>query len=181
MVTFKKEVNDSKAGRNPSIQNEKPTIVGSLFIPLKTEPTLKHEMKVHTTNYVDTFIEVADDCPTHICEIPKSKGDKKTIAEMQFDLIVKNPYKYTSDDILFQVYADRNKLSDSESKESREHFFSKGQPCFRSSPLTKRYGFGVHSDKSGKIAIFGRETIEYQQFIKDEKIKKVKAMRTSKK
>ena len=40
-------------------------------------------MKVHTTNYIDTFIEVADDCPTDIGENPKSKGDKKTVAEMQ--------------------------------------------------------------------------------------------------
>jgi len=32
---------------------------------------------------------------------------KKTIAEMQYELIVKNPYKYTSDDILFQVFANR--------------------------------------------------------------------------
>lgn len=138
-------------------------------------------MKVHTTNYVDTFIEVADDCPTDICETPKSKGDNKTVAEMQFELAVKNPYKYTSDDILFQVYADRNDLTKAQYKEAREQFFSKGQPCFRASPLTKRYGFGVHSDKDGKIAIFGRETKEYEKFIKDEKIKKVKAMRTSKK
>lgn len=138
-------------------------------------------MKVHTTNYIDTFIEVADDCPTDISENPKSKGDKKTVAEMQFDLVLKNPYKYTSDDILFQVYADRNDLTKSEYKEAREQFFSKGQPCFRASPLTKRYGFGVHSDKDGKIAIFGRETKEYDNFVKDTKIKKVKAMKTSKK
>ena len=138
-------------------------------------------MKVHTTNYIDTFIEVADDCPTDISENPKSKVDKKTVAEMQFDLVLKNPYKYTSDDILFQVYADRNDLTKSEYKEAREQFFSKGQPCFRASPLTKRYGFGVHSDKDGKIAIFGRETKEYDNFVKDTKIKKVKAMKTSKK
>jgi Family of unknown function (DUF6157) len=138
-------------------------------------------MKVHTTNYADTFIEVADDCPTDICEIPKSKRGNKTVAEMQFELTVKNPYKYTSDDILFQVYADRNDVTKADYKEAREQFFSKDQPCFRASPLTKKYGFGVHSNKDGKIAIFGRETKEYEQFINDPKIKKVKAMRTSKK
>ena len=138
-------------------------------------------MKVHTTNYIDTFIEVAEDCPTDISEMPKSKGDNKTVAEMQFELVVKNPYKYTSDDVLFQVFADRNDLTKSEYKEAREQFFSKGQPCFRASPLTKRYGFGVYSDKDGKIAIFGKETKEYQQFLNDATIKKVKAMRTSKK
>ena len=129
-------------------------------------------MKVHTTNYIDTFIEVANDCPTEISEIPKSKGDKKTVAEMQFDLVLKNPHKYISDDIIFQVYADRNDLTNAEHKQAREQFFSKGQPCFRASPLTKRYGFGVYSDKNGKVAIFGRETKEYEQFVNDTKIQK---------
>lgn len=138
-------------------------------------------MKDHTTNYINTFIEVADDCPTEFAEIPKPKGNNKTVAEMQYELVVKNPYKYTSDDIFFQVFADRNDLTKAEYKEARQQFFSKGQPCFRASPLTKRYGFGVHSDKDGKVAIFGQETKEYEQFIKDPKIKKVKAMRTSKK
>ncbi|MDP4813241.1 MAG: DUF6157 family protein [Saprospiraceae bacterium] len=147
----------------------------------ETEKKNRQKMKVHTTNYIDTFIEVADDCPTDIGEIPKPKGNNKTVAEMQLELVLKNPYEYTSDDVLFQVYADRNNLTKSEYKEAREQFFSKGQPCFRASPLTKRCGFGVHSDKNGKIAIFGRETKEYEQFVNDPKIQKVKAMRTSKK
>ncbi len=138
-------------------------------------------MKAHTTNYSDTFIEVADDCPTDVSEIPKPKGNSKTVAEMQFELIAKNPYKFTSDDIFFQVYADKNDLTESEYENARQQFFSKGQPCFRASPLTKRYGFGVHSDRNGKVAIFGRETTEYQLFLCDSQIKKVKAMRTSKK
>lgn len=138
-------------------------------------------MKVHTTNYSDTFIEVADDCPTDVGEIPKPKGNSKTVAEMQFELIAKNPYKFTSDDIFFQVYADKNDLTESEYENARQQFFSKGQPCFRASPLTKRYGFGVHSDRNGKVAIFGRETTEYQLFLCDPQTKKVKAMRTSKK
>ncbi|MFT4062980.1 MAG: DUF6157 family protein [Edaphocola sp.] len=29
---------------------------------------------------------------------PSSKGDKKTIAEMQYELLANNPYKFTSDD-----------------------------------------------------------------------------------
>jgi Family of unknown function (DUF6157) len=138
-------------------------------------------MKLHTTNYADTFIEVAEDCPTSIAEIPTSKGDTKTVAEMQYEMLVKNPYKFTSDDVFFQVYAERNNLTKAEYKEARQLFFSKGQPCFRASPLTKRYGFGVHSDKEGRVAIFGRETKGYEKFIGDEKVKKVKAMRSAKK
>lgn len=137
-------------------------------------------MKTHTTNYFDTFIEVAEDTKVSIGTKPSPKGDKKTVAEMQYELIVGNPYKYTSDDVFFQVFADRNDITKSEYKQAREQFFSKGQPCFRASPLTKTYGFGVHSNSEGKIAIYGMETNEYQKFVADSKIKKVKAMKLSK-
>lgn len=138
-------------------------------------------MKTHTTNYINTFIEVADDSPISFGEIPKSKGNNKTVAEMQFELIAQHPYKFSSDDILFQVFAERNDIIESEYKAAREEFFSKGQPCFRASALTKRYGFGIHSDKDGKVALYGRETQAYESFLADSNVLKVKAMRTSKK
>ncbi|ABG58992.1 DUF6157 family protein [Cytophaga hutchinsonii] len=137
--------------------------------------------KTHTTNYSDTFIEVADDCSVSEGKVPEVKNDKKTIAFRQFEMLSKNPYKYTSDDVLFQVYADKNDLIKSEYEAARKAFFSKGQACFRASPLTKQFGFGVHADKKGKIALYGMETEEYQKFVRDPDIKKVKAMRTSKK
>jgi hypothetical protein len=136
-------------------------------------------MKVHSTNYFDTFIEVAEDTNVNCGTKPPAK-DKKTVAEMQYDLIAKNPYGYTSDDILFQVFADRNDLTEAAYKQAREQFFSKGQPCLRTSPLTRTYGFGIHSDKNGKIALYGMETEEYQTFLTDTKIRKLKAMKSSK-
>lgn len=137
--------------------------------------------KIHTTNYHDTFIEVAEDTKVSCGTKPPFKTDKKTIAEMQYEMLVENPYKFTSDDIFFHVFANRNDLINAEYNQARQQFFSKGQPCFRSSPLTKTYGFGVHSDSNGKVAIFGMETEQYEKFQNDPKIKKVKAMRTSKK
>ena len=98
---------------------------------------------------------------------------------MQFDLLSKHPYEYTSDDILFQVF-DRNDLTKNEYKNARQQFFLKGQPCFRASPLIKQFGWGVHCDKNGKVALCGIETEKYQHFIKNLKIKKVKAMQTLK-
>ncbi len=136
-------------------------------------------MKQHSTNYFDTFIEVAEDTKATLGTIPPSKGDKKTVAEMQHGIISENPYRYTSDDVFFQVFADRNEVPETEQKQAREQFFSKGQPCFRASPLTKTYGFGVHSNSEGKIAIYGMETDEYQRFLNDNNVKKVKAMKSS--
>ena len=141
---------------------------------------MKHPDKQHTTNYFDTFIEIASDCKVLVGQIPTIRNDKKTVAFMQFELLLKRPYQYTSDDIFFQVYANRNDLIESEYENTRQQFFSKGQPCFRASPLTKQFGWCIDSDKNGKIAIYGRETEKYQQLVEDSEIKKVRAMQTSK-
>ncbi|HEV7347513.1 DUF6157 family protein [Telluribacter sp.] len=67
-------------------------------------------MKTHSTNYFDTFIEVAEDTKVNSGVKPPTK-EKASVAEIQYELIAKNPYKYTSDDIFFQIYADRNDLT----------------------------------------------------------------------
>jgi hypothetical protein len=131
-----------------------------------------------TTNYINTFIEVADDCPVKTAEIPPQKKEEKTAAVVQFEMVAHNPYKYTSDDVLFQVYTLKNKVGGSKLSAEREQFFSKGQACFRSSPLTKRYGWGVHHDESGKIALYPMESVEYKKFTKDKQLSHVKAMRS---
>lgn len=135
----------------------------------------------HTTNYHNTFIEVAEDCKADKGEMPPQRGEKKTVANLQFDMLYDNPYQYTSDDVLFGVFAIRKGFEVGEMDEQREQYFSKGQPCFRASSLTKSYGWGVHSNEEGKIAIYGVETPEYQQYVADDSIKKVKAMRSRKK
>lgn len=133
---------------------------------------------MHTTNYFDTFIAVADDCPADKAEVPAVKGDKKTVANLQFDMLIENPYKYTSDDVLFKVHALRNGISASSQKAEREKFFSKGQPCMRCSPLTKRYGWGVHADSKGRIALYAIDSPEYKKLEADKKLAHTKGMRS---
>lgn len=135
---------------------------------------------MHTTNYYDTFIEVAEDCPVTAAEIPPQKGDSKTIASLQFDMLIDHPYHFTSDDVVFGVYAAKNYISKTDEAEEREKFFSKGQPCLRSSPLTKRYGWGIHSNAEGKVALYPLESAEYKIFASDKNLKHVKAMRSKK-
>jgi len=133
---------------------------------------------MHTTNYFNTFIEIAEDCKFNQGEMPPLKGEKKSIANLQFEMVYENPYKFTSDEVLFGVFAVRKEFNPSEMEEERQHYFSKGQACFRASPLTKSYGWGVHSNAEGKIAIYGAETDAYQEFLADASIKKLKAMRS---
>jgi hypothetical protein len=133
---------------------------------------------MHTTNYFNVFIAVADDCPVAVAEVPPQKKAEKTAASLQYEMIKNHPYKYTSDDVLFQAYAAKNNVSETNRKTEKQAFFSKGQPCFRSSPLTKRYGWGVHCNADGKIALYAVESDEYRNFSQDKTLKIVKAMRS---
>lgn len=130
-----------------------------------------------STNYFDTFIAVADDCPIDSAEVPAPKNGAPTVASLQFDMLADHPYEFTSDDVIFTVYARRNDVKDT--PEARAAFFAKGQACLRASPLTKRYGWGVHSNAEGKIAIVPLGSADYKKHAKNSKLKHVKAMRSS--
>ncbi len=135
-------------------------------------------MKEHTTNYYDTFIEIADDCPGAKAEGPPQKDDTKSVANLQFEMINKNPYKFTSDDVLFGVFAEKKELLEEEKDQAQKEFFSKGQACFRASPLTKRYGWGLHCNSEGKIALVAAGTEEYENLKNEPGLKKHKAMKS---
>jgi hypothetical protein len=137
-------------------------------------------MKVHTTNYFNTLIEVAADCPATAGEIPPEKPGTGSIARIQFDTISRHPYRFTSDDVLLKVYAERNELPTEQHEEAKTALFSKGQACLRASPLARRYGWGIHHNEEGKIALFGVETDEYKNLLKDKNLELVKAMRSKK-
>ena len=128
---------------------------------------------MQTTNYFNTFIEIADDCMSTAGEAPPQK-EVKTAAQIEYEMLMGNPYRYTSDDVLYQSNGNRRGMS-------REEFFSKDQPCFRASALCKRYGWGVHSNDEGKVAIYAVGTPDYIRLSSDESIKHIRAMRSSNK
>lgn len=134
-------------------------------------------------NYVETLIQVADDCPATTGTIPPKKSDKKSVANLQYELLAEQPYAFTQEELLFEVHLQHKNLSSSDIAKDvlRETFFSKPQACMRTSPLAKRYGWGVHFDKNGKVALIARESEEYQQIMEDKSLQTLKALRSSRK
>lgn len=137
---------------------------------------------LHTTNLSNTFIGVAEDCPASSGQIPNERSGKATVAVLQYAMIRNHPYKYTSDDVVFATSATGRALADgaglAERQQARERFFSKGQACLRASALGKKFGWGVHSDAQGRVAIFAVDSSRYRQLAADPGIKQVKAMRS---
>jgi hypothetical protein len=131
-----------------------------------------------STNYVGTFIQVAEDCPVGAAEAPPTGAKVPTVATLQYDLITDRPYELTSDDVLFAVHAIRQNISEPEYEAARVAFFAKDQACLRSSPLGKRYGWGIHHDADGKVALVPLGSEQYQALAADPAVRQLRAMRS---
>ena len=129
-------------------------------------------------NYYNTFIEVAEDCPVAAAAVPAPKGAKRTLPVLQYAMVADHPYTYTQDDVLFETYAEHKGIPAADRPAEREKFFAQDQPCLRTSPLAKRYGWGIHCDANGKIALIARESQAYRQLADDPRLKHLKAMRS---
>lgn len=133
-------------------------------------------------NYMDAFIAIADDSPTTQSIVPQEKGGKKTVAVIQYEMLVDHPYELTQEDVLFETHVRHKELPAAELKKNgkklREAFFAKDQPCLRTSPLARKYGWGFHFDPKGKVALYAIESKEYKQMAKKAS-KMLKALRSS--
>jgi hypothetical protein len=136
-------------------------------------------------NYYESFIKVSPDCPAYTSEAPSAKGDSKPAHLIQFEMISQHPYTYRQDELYFEVHCRQNGISDEALKvrggELWKEFYSRPHACLRASALPKRYGWGLHFDQEGRIALYGVETEEYRRFAEAEDgIKVYNAMRSKK-
>jgi hypothetical protein len=136
-------------------------------------------------NYYETLIAVADDCPVSSSEVPVPRGGKATAAVVQYTMLSTDPYRHTQEDVLFESWLARQEgtaeKTPDEVERLRHEFFAKPQPCLRSSPLPKKYGWGLRFDRQGRVALLPRESAEYSKIIAGEAgpVKILKALRSS--
>ncbi len=131
-----------------------------------------------STNYRNTLIEIADDSPTDVARLPPERAGEPTIARLQFEMLAEHPYRYTSDDVIFTIYADRAGSPQPDRDEARQRFFGNGQPCLRTSPLARRYGWGIHHDGEARVALVPAGSDSYERLAGDPTVDRVMAMRS---
>lgn len=131
-----------------------------------------------STNYTNTFIQVADDCPVASAEQPPITGKALTVAALQYALLTEHPYEFTSDDVLFEVHATRHGIPEADRAAAREAFFATSQACLRSSPLAKRYGWGIHHSSENKIALIPLGTDDYAKLAAKPEVSQTTALRS---
>ncbi|MDA0270702.1 MAG: hypothetical protein DWG83_00895 [Chloroflexi bacterium] len=132
-------------------------------------------------NYYDTLITVANDCPVSTSVVPPIRGDRKTVAVLQYEMLAAAPFSLTQEDVLFESWYQRQPLEDTSEPEKarlRTAFFAKSQPCLRSSPLPKQYGWGLLFDSEGRVALCPMDSPEYRRLTDgDAGLEILKAMR----
>ncbi len=134
---------------------------------------------MHSTNYEGTFIAIAEDSVAERGVAPPEKAENPSVASRTWRMIAEHPYQYTSDDVIFTVWADRRGIAEEDRAAAREEFFSKGRACMRASDLGKKYGWGIHHDDQGRVALVGVDSDEYRSFVESDDVKVLKAMRSS--
>lgn len=133
---------------------------------------------MESVDYLDTFIAVAPDFCGDAATVPKPRAGKPTIASATWELIHYAPYKLTSGDVIFTVWADRREIPIEDRDQARRDFFAKPQACLRASDLGKRYGWGIHADSEGRLAVYPVGSTEYAEHTRDPGLTVRSAMRS---
>ena len=122
-----------------------------------------------STNYVNTLITASSDSPVQAGIVPEKP---QTVAGIEHALVIAQPYALTSDDLLHAVHRTKG------GEKSRDQFFATPQACLRASPLVKQFGWGIHNDADGRVALVGMETAEYRRLVEDPAVAKTPGMRS---
>ncbi len=129
---------------------------------------------MHSTNYSNTVILPSEDCKAETPQRPAKAG---TVAFMQFEMMHNADYQHSSDDVISTVQATRQDIDASEQGAFRQDFFSKGQACFRASPLVKTHGWAIHHNAHQKVALLDPQSAECAALLDDPAIKTTYGMR----
>lgn len=130
---------------------------------------------MHSTNYVRTLILPSPDCSVSDVAVPTKVG---TIAQQQYDRLMMSPHAMTSDDLVFAIFAERSGIDADGLSEARASFFSKGQPCLRSSPLVKTYGWAIYADDKSRVALVDPKGALFEELMAADDVVKLAGMRS---
>jgi len=133
-------------------------------------------------NYINTFIAVSPDTKAKVGSVPPARGDKRSIAQIEYELISSHPYELTQEEVQFSVHVERVGLTPAQLKAKRSElwsaFFSKPTACMRTSPLARSYGWGLHFDGEGRVALVPMESPKYRKLSGSPSLAQTRAMRS---
>ena len=109
---------------------------------------------MESVDYTDTFITVAPDSTATAGAVPQPRAGKATVASATYEAIALAPYRRRSSDVIFIVWADRQALAQDDREAAWAEFYACSRACLRASDLGKKFGWGIHADGDGRLALY---------------------------
>jgi Family of unknown function (DUF6157) len=157
----------------------RPTTIGGNDLSGNVRRNIPIDSDRRPVNYIDTFIAVAPDTRATPGTVPPERGGGRSVAALEYELISAQPYTLTQEDVQFAVYVQRQGIPAARLAAERaglwDAFFSQPMACMRSSPLPKSYGWGLHFDGEGRVALVAMESPDYERLSTDQTIDQTRA------
>lgn len=99
---------------------------------------------------MEELILVAEDCPVELSIVPDD-GFPKTIARIEFEILNEYPYQFSESDLFIEVHINKRKRPDLKIDSYN----------IKRSPLLQKYGWGIHRNQAGKLALVPVNSVEY--------------------
>ncbi len=131
----------------------------TISLPRKNRPRMIQE----------ELIEVAEDYQGKYAQEPPD-GPHKTIPRYEYELLIADPYKYTERELFEQVHVVQR---------NRPHLKIDSYNIKRS-PLVQSFGWGIHRNPEGKLALVALESNRYKELQGSKSVTCTKSYRKNK-
>lgn len=147
--------NEFEAIKNSNIQTNNKKYSDRIKV-IEKEPQIRN-----------AFITISEDSDVDRSIIP---GPKRTIAKIKYEILIENPYKFTERQLFYEVHVVHRKRNDLKIDSYQ----------IKRSPLVQKFGWGIHADNEGRLALVAKESSIYSKLIANDNIKKIKAYKRKK-
>ncbi|MFC1805592.1 DUF6157 family protein [Planctomycetota bacterium] len=117
--------------------------------------------------YREELIEVAEDCPVDHAVEPPDDRPNKTRARIAYEMLSEHPYQYTEIEFFHELDVVRRCKPNAKIRSYQIKRF----------PLVQKYGWGIHRNQQGKLALVAMESDRYRELQRT--IKRTKSYRKS--
>lgn len=125
--------------------------VDSASIP--AEPITTPPKPPASRSHREELIEVAEDCPVDHAVGPPAEKPEKTVARIAYEVLTESPYGYTEIEFFHEVHVVRRNRPDLKIESYN----------IKRSPLVQTFGWGIHRNPDGKLALVAMESDRYRE------------------
>lgn len=127
----------------------------------------RHRRLLASRPYQEELIEIAEDCPADHAVEPPNDRPSKTRARIAYEILSEHPYQYTEIEFFHELDVVRRNKPNAKIESYQ----------IKRSPLAQTYGWGIHRNQQGELALVAMESNRYREL--QGTVKRTKSYRRS--